>query len=476
MERLLEYEWVEDSNCLYSSLSLIDNMVELYGEEASEKFCLSTNLLPLLFKKLDQYNEYIDNKKNKEKGKKDNEIIEEEEKKQETPESNINQNISYISELLSILLLSSKKIKDNVDNILKNLNVIEILLIMISNYRKNSDNLSLEEQELIENLFLILNFLLQNNIKYKKDFINSQGYELFFKILNTKYSFLIKNIFSSIYYSLILSPINSIQFIIKGGLKILGNYSNDKNQDNYLPSSLIKYKKELNTNKKLSLKSIKQRDEKYSKIDKYIYLIWNELIYTSYLFKNSKIELLSDLYPRIINKLIDKNSNNNNIDKDSKFSYFLNLFLYYINQLKYTEKEILLLQDNNEELNDDLIYLMRYDGGLNSLQHLSIFIIHYLIMFPSSFQPFLLYLEQNDLKFSDILNFYQDVIEEYSINEEKKIEDDESLIENYEEYIEVISLENNELKFKKSLNYLYRNMLISWLSYLDIEEVVEEEA
>lgn len=129
MTRLSEYEWSEDAECLATSLSLLDCLIELHGEEAYEKLSIDTGLLEFLLQKIERYNEY------KESQKKPKETNDEE--KKETPEATLNQAIFYCAEMLSILLLSTPAVKDYGQKKLSATGTaVETLLVAISSFRK----------------------------------------------------------------------------------------------------------------------------------------------------------------------------------------------------------------------------------------------------------------------------------------------------------------------------------------------------
>ncbi|EGG21846.1 armadillo-like helical domain-containing protein [Cavenderia fasciculata] len=242
------------------------------------------------------------------------------------------------SELLSIILQDNEKgryvfgKKDGIDN----------LLIIISQFKKKSPE-SLEETEMIENLFTSLYSCLfdQSN---KNIFLKSEGIELMLLIIKNKTT-LRGSALKVLDYELNNHKESNQKFVDALGLKTLF-------------SSLMKKLKQKHQSKK-EYKKIYNQDQD----EEHIIIILQSLF--SQLDKNR------------LERLLSKFTENNGEKIDRLFE----LFEKYNNKVKNAEdkikKEILNRdEDDDEDIDEDEILLQRMDAGLFKLQNICLIISH----------------------------------------------------------------------------------------------------
>lgn len=134
----------EESECIHNSLAVIENMIQLVPS-LSEYIVEKTEFISFLFMKL--------------------------------KETEFGDNQLYASETLSILLQSSPKNRSVFGK-----NGIEALLEILARYRKKKDLPSIEEEELVENIFnaILSCLLLHENQRF---FLELEGIDLMLLII-----------------------------------------------------------------------------------------------------------------------------------------------------------------------------------------------------------------------------------------------------------------------------------------------------
>lgn len=343
--------------CFHNTLGIIENLIEFDGTIAlvvTERTHLMKYLLNRLTKK-----PFSDNK-------------------------------LYCSEILSILLQSDTIIPIKLCSI-PDMNGMETLLQAIAVYKKMEVE-SIDEKEIIENLFLSLQTTLlekENQIK----FVACEGFELMIRILKeAKYSAICS--IKSINYALIDNPAACSKLIDVGGLKYIFPILTGKG----LPKA----------DKKSHLLSIEE----------------DIISIMSQLAQHLCNSQTNDCSTRLLLKFIENDF--------EKFKKCVDYYVKYRSKLAITELHI---QDTIQMLSDDSskqeefasfvtvgnIYLTRLEGGLYVMQQLVVVLI-YVLIYSSSTDTLVAYIDsklsEDGSNCSELLDIIREMIDNMDVNED----------------------------------------------------------
>jgi beta-catenin-like protein 1 len=337
----LDEENDEDAQGVFNTMGIIENLIEIRPSLAIT-VCDKTHILKFLLNRL-KMKKFDGNK-------------------------------LYCSEILSILLQSDPLISLKICN-LHGVNGMEMLLQCVASYRKK-DIIGMEEEECIENIFLCLNSTLIEHDNHDK-FLNCEGFELLIRcIKEQKYASICS--IKSISFAITNNKVSCEKFIENGGLK-------------YIFPVLI--------GRGLPKNSKKKGSNSNKDIEDSIIKIICELCLNLY---DSTVH---DSSARLLNKFID--------NENEKVDRCIELYLKYRKQLMNTEQTIeqtvAILEKSGDQdelddyMDDDNIYDMRLEGGLQNMQYLS-YVLAYVCIFNSKcYEQTLIKLSAEDSSLTEIL-------------------------------------------------------------------------
>jgi len=357
LSRLDDDNNADYEQCFHNTLGIIENLIELDDTIAlavTERTHLMKYLINRLIKK-----PYSDNK-------------------------------LYCSEILSILLQSDTIIPIKLCN-LPDMNGMDTLLQAISVYKKMEVE-SIDEKEIIENLFLSLQTILlekENQVK----FVACEGFELMIRILKeAKYAAICS--IKSINYALIDNADACAKLIDVGGLKYI------------FPI--------------LTGKGLPKADKKSHQlsIEEDIISIMGQLV--QHLYNNQT----NDCSTRLLLKFIDNDF--------EKFKKCVDYYIKYRSKLAITElhiqETIQMLSDDSSKREEyasyvtvDNIYLTRLEGGLYVLQQLVVVVV-YVLIYSSSTDTLVAYIDdklsEDGSNCSEILEIIRELIDNMDVSED----------------------------------------------------------
>lgn len=329
----------EDASAVHNTLSIIENLIEIYPNSIPIKLCENTHIFQFLLFRLQQ--------------------------------DVFNNNRLYCSEILSILLhnVESNNTRRFCELNTRNstMNGFETLLQIIYTFRKvcidNDD-----QQECIQNVFLCCSSLLMIP-QHQLEFIDYEGIQLLIKCMNeNKYA--ASCAMKTMKFALSNCYEGCLKFIQLSGLKFIFPV--------FMGHNIWKAPK---TDK--ADKSMKKRihDEKQPCEEAVISMISHLVIQTCTPQESNGNSNLSDMQIVCRNRLLNKFLENNG----EKMERCAELFSKYYELIKKTDEDLralryqlLQLEDEIglEELDDvEMLYSKRLTGGLLQLQELSIILL-----------------------------------------------------------------------------------------------------
>jgi beta-catenin-like protein 1 len=343
--------------CFHNTLGIIENLIEL-NDTVALAVTERTHILKYLLERLTK-KPYSDNK-------------------------------LYCSEILSILLQSDSIIPIKLCNI-PDMNGMDTLLQAIAVYKK-AEVESIDEKEIIENLFLSLQTILLEKENQAK-FVTCEGFELMIRILKeAKYAAICS--IKSINYALIDNPAACAKLIDVGGLKYIFPILSGKG----LPKG--------------------EKKSHQLSIEEDIISIMSQL--AQHLYGNQT----NDCATRLLLKFIENDY--------EKFKKCVDYYTKYRSKLAITELHI---QETIEMLSGDSskqeeyesfvtvenIYLTRLEGGLYVMQQLVVILI-YVLIYSSSTDTLVAYIDsklsEDGANCSEILEIIREMIDNMDVNED----------------------------------------------------------
>jgi beta-catenin-like protein 1 len=343
--------------CFHNTLGIIENLIEL-NDTVALVVTERTHILKYLLERLTK-KPYSDNK-------------------------------LYCSEILSILLQSDSIIPIKLCNI-PDMNGMDTLLQAIAVYKK-AEVESIDEKEIIENLFLSLQTILLEKENQAK-FVTCEGFELMIRILKeAKYAAICS--IKSINYALIDNPAACAKLIDVGGLKYIFPILSGKG----LPKG--------------------EKKSHQLSIEEDIISIMSQL--AQHLYGNQT----NDCATRLLLKFIENDY--------EKFKKCVDYYTKYRSKLAITELHI---QETIEMLSGDSskqeeyesfvtvenIYLTRLEGGLYVMQQLVVILI-YVLIYSSSTDTLVAYIDsklsEDGANCSEILEIIREMIDNMDVNED----------------------------------------------------------
>lgn len=343
--------------CFHNTLGIIENLIEL-SDTVALAVTERTHILKYLLERLTK-KPYSDNK-------------------------------LYCSEILSILLQSDSIIPIKLCSI-PDMNGMDTLLQAIAVYKK-AEVESIDEKEIIENLFLSLQTILLEKENQAK-FVTCEGFELMIRILKeAKYAAICS--IKSINYALIDNPAACAKLIDVGGLKYIFPILSGKG----LPKG--------------------EKKSHQLSIEEDIISIMSQL--AQHLYGNQT----NDCATRLLLKFIENDY--------EKFKKCVDYYTKYRSKLAITELHIqetieILSGDSSKQeeyesfVTVENIYLTRLEGGLYVMQQLVVILI-YVLIYSSSTDTLVAYIDsklsEDGANCSEILEIIREMIDNMDVNED----------------------------------------------------------